>query len=212
MRTWLTALPAWPAPGPAEVRDRLAERLERRARGRDVRVLAADERRQLALARALRAARDGRVDGAGAALGELARDAARRRPARSSSSRARRRRSRCPPRCRPAPSTTASTSGESDTQRHTSSAPSRGLARRRRPLAAPRAASASSRSRVRLCTVSSCPASSRCPAMYSPIVPSPIHAIFMRRQARWCGRRRLGSWSWPRALRSGGRSSAGWTS
>ena len=40
--------------------------LERRQRGRDVRVLAADEHRQRALARALGAARDGRVDRAAA--------------------------------------------------------------------------------------------------------------------------------------------------
>ena len=61
----------------AEVRDRAAERLERRARECHVRVLTADERRELSLARALGAARDRRIDRAGAALGQLGRDAAR---------------------------------------------------------------------------------------------------------------------------------------
>ena len=112
-------------------------------------------------------------------------------PARSSSSRAPRPRCSMPSATPSGPSTTASTSGESATQRHTSSAPcaaSRGVSAR----LAPRSASACSRSRVRLWTVSSCPASSRCPAMNSPMVPSPIHAIFMG--GRLDGRRRRRAW------------------
>ena len=41
---------------------------------------------------------------------------------------------------------------------------------------APRASNGSSRERVRLCTVTSWPAASRCRAMGAPIVPRPITA------------------------------------
>src|SRR5690606_5074818 len=70
------------------------------------------------------------------------------------------------------PTTTASRSGVSDTIVKTTSRPtahSRGVAAR----AAPAAASGSSRSRVRLWTVTSCPAASRRLAMGAPIVPRP---------------------------------------
>src|SRR5689334_2289256 len=78
----------------------------------------------------------------------------------------------------PGPSSTCSRSGVSETQVKTASAAcaaSAGDAAR----SAPSAASGSSRSRVRLCTVTSCPASIRCRAMGPPIVPRPITATRM---------------------------------
>ena len=80
----------------------------------------------------------------------------------------------------PGPSSTCSRSGVSETHVSTASAPfaaSAGVAAR----AAPSAASGSSRSRVRLCTVTSCPASIRWRAIGAPIVPSPITATRMPR-------------------------------
>ena len=76
------------------------------------------------------------------------------------------------------PRTTASTSGVSLTQVMTMSAPraaSFGEAARR----APALATGSSRSRLRLYTVTSCPALRMFKAMAAPMVPMPMNATFM---------------------------------
>jgi hypothetical protein len=76
------------------------------------------------------------------------------------------------------PRITASTSGVSLTQVMMTSAAraaSRGDAARR----APALATGSSRSRVRLCTVTVWPALSKFAAMAAPMVPMPINAMFI---------------------------------
>ena len=160
-----------PRARPAEMRDRAAERLERRARRRHVRVLA--DRTAVGLGPC--AHLPTRPNGASTAPAPRSASAAATRRAVSGAiveQSSRRRRLRMPSAMPPRPSTTASTSGESATQRQTSSAPaaaSRGVLRtphraRRGELTLPRA----------VWNVSSCPASSSCPAILSPIVPSPI--------------------------------------
>ena len=114
-----------------------------------MRVLAADERRQLALARALGAARDGSVDGARAALGELA---ATRRAVSGAiveqSSTTAPLRDALGDAARPEHDR-LDVGRVRDAEAHELGA-LRGLARRLGPAAHPRSASACSRSRVRL--------------------------------------------------------------